>query len=152
MTLATNGRFLLGKPKEWVGCSMQWMTTLIESDNWEEIVGSCHAYGGTKFSIGLCIPRIYEPRETFGILLSPEITPLLTKPLLPYYPLGIPWAWTMGYKDNTWFCWIFNGFLLEIWTYILAFPYVIQGLFLKASRGHIKILGHWCWFFLLHIL
>ena len=36
--------------------------------------------------------QIYEPRETVGIFLSPEITLLPTKPLLPYYPLGIPWV------------------------------------------------------------
>ena len=53
--------------------------------------------------------QIYEPRESFGILLSPEITPLSTKPFLPYYLLRIPRAWTMGYKDNTWF---FAGFLM----------------------------------------
>ena len=47
--------------------------------------------------------QIYEPRESFGILLSPEIIPLLTKPFLAYYPLRISRAWTMGYKDNTWF-------------------------------------------------
>ena len=43
------------------------------------------------------------------------------------------------------------AFLLEIWTYILAFPCVSQGPLLKASKGPIKILGLWCWFFLLHI-
>ena len=59
MSLTTNGRFLLGKSKEWVGCSMQWMTALIESDNWEEIVWRYHAHGGTKFSIGSCIPNKY---------------------------------------------------------------------------------------------
>ena len=52
--------------------------------------------------------QIYEPRETFGILLSPEITPLPTKPLLPYYQLGIPWAWTIRYKDDT----LFAGYLI----------------------------------------
>ena len=45
--------------------------------------------------------QIYELRETFEILISLEITPLLTKPFLPYYQLKIPRAWTMGYKDKT---------------------------------------------------
>ena len=42
--------------------------------------------------------QIYEPKETFGILLSLEITHLPTKPLLPYYQLKIQWAWIKGYK------------------------------------------------------
>ena len=88
--------------------------------------------------------KIYEPRETFRILLLPKITPLLTKPLLPYYPFGIPRAWTMGYKENTYFAGFLMAFLLEIWTYILVFPYVRQGPLLKASKGHIKVLGPWC--------
>ena len=92
--------------------------------------------------------QIYEPRETFGILLSPKITPLPTKPLLSAsHKLG-PWV-TKIIPDLAWF---FNGFLLEIWTYTLTFPYVNQGPLLKASKGHIKILGPWCWLFLLHIL
>ena len=84
---------------------MYWMTILIENDNWEEIVERCHAHGGTEFFHWFMHSKqIYEPRETFGILLSLDITPLPTKLLLPYYPLGILQAWTMGYKDNTWFC------------------------------------------------
>ena len=66
--------------------------------------------------------QIYELRETFGILLSPEIIPLLTRPLLPYYQLRIPQAWTMGYKDNTWFCWIFNRFFAGNLNIHLGFP------------------------------
>ena len=34
--------------------------------------------------------QIYEPRETFGILFSLEITLVLTKLFLPYYPLEDP--------------------------------------------------------------
>ena len=56
MALVTNGIFLFGKSKEWVGCLMKWVTTLIENDNWNEIVGRCHAHGGIEFSIGSCIP------------------------------------------------------------------------------------------------
>ena len=69
------------------------MTALVESDNWEEIVGRCHAHGGTEFFHWFMHSKqIYEPRETVGIFLSPEITLLPTKPLLPYYPLEIPWV------------------------------------------------------------
>ena len=84
--------------------------------------------------------QIYEPRESFGILLSPEITPLSTKPFLPYYLLRIPRAWTMGYKDNTWF---FAGFLMAFCIH-LGFPCVSQGHLLKAWKRHIKVLGPWC--------
>ena len=63
--------------------------------------------GELSFPLVMHSKQIYELRETLGILLSPKITPLPTKPFLPYYPLGIPWTWTMGYKDNTWFSWIF---------------------------------------------
>ena len=59
MALAINERFLLGKSKEWVGCSRYLMIALVENDNWEEIVGRCHAHGGTEFSIGSCIPIKY---------------------------------------------------------------------------------------------
>ena len=73
-------------------------------------MGRCHAHGGTEFFHWFMHSKqIYEPRETFEILISPEITPLSTKPFLPYYPFGIPQAWTMGYKDNIWF---FAGFLM----------------------------------------
>ena len=34
----------------------------------------------------------------------------------------------------------------------LAFPCVSQGPLLKASKRHIKVLGPWCWFFLLLVL
>ena len=93
--------------------------------------------------------QIYEPRETFGILLSPEITPLLTKPLLPYYPLGISRACTIVYKENTYFAGFLMAFFffwLGIWTYILVFPCVSQGPLLKVSKWHIKVLGPWCSF------
>ena len=53
--------------------------------------------------------QIYEPKETFKILLSTEINLLPTKPL---------------------------------------FPCVSQGPLLKTLKGHIKVLGHWCWLFL----
>ena len=73
-------------------------------------MGRCYVDGGTEFFHWFKHSKqIYEPRETLGILLSLEITPLSTKPYLPYYPLVIPRAWTMGYKDNIWFFWIFNG-------------------------------------------
>ena len=39
--------------------SWKWVTTLIENDNFEEIVGRCHAHGGTEFSISSCIPSKY---------------------------------------------------------------------------------------------
>ena len=38
---------------------MYLMIVLVENDNWEEIVGRCHAHEGTKFSIGSCIPSKY---------------------------------------------------------------------------------------------
>ena len=38
--------------------------------------------------------------------------------------------------------------MLGIWTYTLAFPWVSQGPLLKALKGHIKVLGSWCWLFL----
>ena len=62
-------------------------------------------WGGVMHMGELSFPskKIYKPRETFGILLSPKITPLLTKPFLAYYSLEISWAWTRGYKDNIWF-------------------------------------------------
>ena len=110
MALAINERFLIGTSKQWVGCPMYLMIALVENDNWEEIVGRCHTHGGNwVFLWFMHSKQIYEPRETFGILLSPKITLLPTKLFLPYYPLRILRAWTMGYKDNTWFCWIFNG-------------------------------------------
>ena len=128
-----------------------------DSFNWKwQLRGDCGevscTWGNWVFHWFMHFKQIYEPRETFGIILSLEITPLPTKPLPPDYPLRIPWAWTMGYKDNTWFCWIFNGFLLEIWTYTLVFLCVSQAPLLKVSKGPIKVLGPWCWFFLLHIL
>ena len=58
MTLAISERFLLGKSKQWVGYSV-YCDSFVENDNWEEIVGRCHAHRGTEFSIGLCIPSKY---------------------------------------------------------------------------------------------
>ena len=86
-------------------------------------MGRCHAHRGTEFFHWFMHSKqIYEPRETFEILLSPEITLLPIKPFLPYYPLGILRVWTMGYKDNTWFCWIFNGFFARNLNIHLGFP------------------------------
>ena len=82
---------------------------------------SC-TWGNWVFHWFMHSKQIYEPREAFEILLSPEITPLPTKPLLPYYPLRISRAWTMSYKDNTWFCWIFNGFFAGNLNIHLGFP------------------------------
>ena len=59
MALTINERFILGKSKEWVGFSIQWMTFLVENDNWEEIVERCHAHGETEFYIDSYIPRKY---------------------------------------------------------------------------------------------
>ena len=56
--------------------------------------------GELSFPLVMHSKQIYEQKETFGILLSSEIALLPTKPFLSYYPLGIPRAWTMGYKDN----------------------------------------------------
>ena len=89
-------------------------SVLDDSFSWKwKLRGNCGevscTWGNWGFHLFMHSKQIYEPRETFEILLSPKITPLSTKPFLPYYPLGISQAWTMGYKDNTWFCWIFNG-------------------------------------------
>ena len=145
MTLTINEIFILGKSKEWVGCSMYLMTVLVENDNWEEIVRSCHAHGGTKFSTGSCIPSKYmnqgKPSGSF-----------LHKKSLPYrlnhFSLIIhsgshglePWVT----KIIPSFVGFLMAFLLEIWTYTLAFSYVSQGPFLKDSKGHIKVQGPWC--------
>ena len=79
---------------------------------------------------------------TKGNLRDPPFTrnPLPTKPFLSYYPRGILQAWTMGYKDNTWF---FAGFLMAFCIH-LGFPCVSQGHLLKAWKRHIKVLGPWC--------
>ena len=153
MTLAINEIFLLGKSNEWVSCSMYWMTALVENDNWEEIVGRCQAHEGTKFSIGSYIPSKYVNQE------KPSRSSFHQKSL-PYRPNHF--SLTIHSRSHGFGPWVtkiipgfagfFNGFLLEIWTYTLAFPYVNQGPLLEASKGHIKILGPWCWFFLLHIL
>ena len=110
---------------------MYWMIALVENDNWEEIVGRCHAYGGNwVFHWFMHSKQIYEPRETLGILLSPEITSLPTKPFPPYYSLGIPRAWTMGYKDNTWFFVRFlMAFVGNMNIHLAAYPFVWLGSF-----------------------
>ena len=130
------------------------LNVLDNSFSWKwQLRGNCGevscTWGNWIFHWFMHSNQIYEPRETFRILLSPKITPLPTKPLLPYYPLGIPRAWTMGYKENTYFAgflMVFFYFLVEIWTYILVFPCVSQGPLLKVSKGHIKVLGPWCSF------
>ena len=130
---------------------------MFDSFNWKwQLRGNCREVSciwRTKFSIGSCIPSKYmnqgKPSGSSFHQMS-----------LPYRPndfsltihsgshgLG-PWV-TKIIPD---FAGFFNRFLLEIWTYTLAFPYVSQGPLLKASKGHIKILGPWCWFFLLHVL
>ena len=58
---------------------MQWMTALIESDNWEEIVGRCHAHGGTEFSIGSYIPSKYMNQGKLSGSSFPQKS-------LPYWP------------------------------------------------------------------
>ena len=121
--------------------------------------GNCEevpcTWGNWVFHWFMHSKQIYEPRETFEFLLSPEITLLLTKPFLPCYPLGISRAWAMGYKDNTWFCWIFNGFffffLAENLNIHLGFPICqprssSQG-FKRTHQGHRVLM-----FILLHIL
>ena len=145
MALAINERFLLGKSKGVGGL----LSVLDDSFSWKwQLRGNCGevscTWGNWVFHWFMHSKQIYEPKETFGILLSLEITPLQTKPLFPYYPLGIPRAWTMGYKENTYFAGFLMAFLLEIWTYILVFPCVSQGPLLKALKGHIKVLGPWC--------
>ena len=109
MALAINERFLIGKSNEWMDCSV-----FCDSFSWKwQLRGNCGevscTWGNWVFHWFMHSKQIYEPRETLGILLSSEITPLLNKPFLPYYPLGIPQTWTMGYKDNTW---IFARFLM----------------------------------------
>ena len=90
------------------------LNVLDDSFSWKwQLRGNCRevscTWGNWVFHWFMHSKQICEPRETFGILLSLEITPLPTKPFLPYYPLGIPQTWTIGYKDNTWF---FAGFLM----------------------------------------
>ena len=85
------------------GRSLQRFNAMDDSFNWKwQLRGNCGKvsckWGNWVFHWFMHSKKIYEPRETFGILLLPKITPLLTKPLLPYYPFGIPRAWTMGYK------------------------------------------------------
>ena len=145
LTLAINERFLLGKSKKWVDSSMYWMTSLVENDNWEEIVGRCHAHGGTKFSIGLCIPG----KSTNQGKLSGSSFHQKSLPYRPnHFSLTIysrshglrPWVTKIIYD--------FARFLMSFFAGNMnihhGFPYVSQGLFLKASKGHIKVLGPWC--------
>ena len=141
MALPINKRFLLGKSKEWVGYSMNWMTTLVENDNWEEVVGRCHAHGRTKFSIGSCIPRKYMNQwKLSGSSFHYKS--------FPYWPNNFSLTIHSGFHGlGPWvtkiipgFCWIFNGFLHITW----FFPCVSQGPLFKASKGYIKVLGPWC--------
>ena len=87
------------------------------SRKWQ-LRGNCgevsYTWGNWVFHWFMHSRKIYEPREIFGILLSPKITLLPTKPLLPYYPLGIPQAWTMCYKENTYFA----GFLMVFFFFL----------------------------------
>ena len=127
---------------------MQCLTALIESDNWEEIVGRCHAHEELSFPLVHAFQaniwtkrNLWNPPFTKNHSSTDQTTSSASHKLGPWVTKIIP--------DLAWF---FNGFLLEIWTYTLTFPYVNQGPLLKASKGHIKILGSWCWLFLLHIL
>ena len=125
MTLAINEIFLLGKSNEWMGYSVY-----CDSFSWKwHLRGNCGdvscTWGNWVFHQFMHSKQIYEPRETLGILLSLEITLLPIKPFLPYYPLRIPLAWIMGYKDNTWF---FARFLMafvgNMNIYLAAYPLV----------------------------
>ena len=109
-------------------------SVLDDSFSWKwKLRGNCGEVSCTEgnwgFHLFMHSKQIYEPRETFEILLSPKIIPLPIKPFLSYYPLKIPRVWTMGYKDNT---------------FDLVFPCVSQGPLLKTSKEHIKVLGPWC--------
>ena len=136
------------KVKRVGGISMQWVTTLIENDNWEKIVGRCHAHGGTEFSIDSCIPSKYTNQGKISrSSFHQKSLPYQPNHFSFNYQLGILWVWTMGYKDDT----LFAGYLmtlLGIWTYTLAFPCVSQGFLFKALKGHVEVLGPWCWLFL----
>ena len=145
LTLAINERFLLGKSKKWVDSSMYWMTSLVENDNWEEIVGRCHAHGGTKFSIGLCIPGKYMNQ---GKLSGSSFH----QKSLPYRPNHFSLTiYSRSHGLRPWVTKIIYDFARFLMSFFAGnmnihhgFPYVSQGLFLKASKGHIKVLGPWC--------
>ena len=145
LTLAINERFLLGKSKKWVDSSMYWMTSLVENDNWEEIVGRCHAHGGTKFSIGLCIPGKYMNQ---GKLSGSSFH----QKSLPYRPNHFSLTiYSRSHGLRPWVTKIIYDFARFLMSFLAGnmnihhgFPYVSQGLFLKASKGHIKVLGPWC--------
>ena len=97
-----------------MGYSMYY-DSFVENDNWEEIVGRCHAHGGTEFSIGSCIPSKYmNQRKPSGSSFHQKS--------LPYRPncssltihsgshgLG-PWVT----KIIPGFCWIFNGLYVDL--------------------------------------
>ena len=122
LALAINERFLLGKSKKWVGCSMYLMTTLVENDNWEEIVGRCHAHKGTEFFIGSCIPSKYMSQgKPLGSSFHQKSLSYWLN-YFPYYPLGIPRAWIMGYKENTCFAGFWMAFFAENLNIHLGFP------------------------------
>ena len=130
---------------------------MFDSFNWKwQLRGNCEEVSctwGTEFSIGSCIPSKYmNQRKPSGSSFHQKS--------FPYWPNHF--SLTIHLESHGLGLWVtkiipdlarfFNGFLLEIWTYTLTFPYVSQGPLLKASKGHIKIRGPWCWFFLLHIL
>ena len=143
MSLTTNGRFLLGKSKEWVGCSMQWMTALIESNNWEEIVWRYHAHGGTKFSIGSCIPNKYMNQG------KPSGSSFHQKSF-PYRPNHFSLTTNLGSHGlGPWVTKIIPRFAGNLNIH-LGFPMCQLRSFSQSfKRSH---LGPWCWFFLLHVL
>ena len=124
---------------------MYWMTSLVENDNWEEIVGRCHAHGGTKFSIGLCIPGKYMNQ---GKLSGSSFH----QKSLPYRPNHFSLTiYSRSHGLRPWVTKIIYDFARFLMSFFAGnmnihhgFPYVSQGLFLKASKGHIKVLGPWC--------
>ena len=108
-------------------------------------MGRCHAHGGTEFSIGSCIPSKYMNQ-------GKPLGSSFHQKSLPYQPNNFSLTIYSGSHGlGPWVTKIipvFAGFLMvflfEIWTHTLAFPYVSQGPLLKASKGHIKVLGPWC--------
>ena len=51
MALVTNGRFLLGKSKQWVGCSMYLMTVLVEMAIERKLWGAIMHMGELSFPL-----------------------------------------------------------------------------------------------------
>ena len=123
MALAINERFLLGKSKQWVGCSMYLMTALVENDNWEEIVGRCHAHGGTEFSIGSCIPSKYMNQgKPSGSSFHQKSLPYRPNHFSLIIHLGSHWLGPWVTKIIPGFCWIFNDFFAGNLNIHLGFP------------------------------